>query len=219
MIVDVFSTLDASHPAHGPGDARYLVAPPAGERSTFPSRAAPLPRVLGGLFPVSGVPDEGDLDPWWKGLLLRPHEGLRLNSPGLLAALRSGARAQLPLVIECGREEFSRPDHLQKFLENGPQRPIVLTHGAQLNICGADLAPARDLFVSFPHTFLETSGIYRQDFLEDMFRTLGPRRIFYGSGHPYMAESLEIERVNLLPATESEKAQMLGRGAAEIFGL
>lgn len=221
MILDAFSTLDDRHPALRPGDRAYVVAPTAAPAALV-DQAAGMPRILGGLLPALGVED-GAFDAalaqrFWRGLLLAPR-GSRgdLGEPAALARL---ARApHLPVVVDCGIEGFSRPPHLAALLAALPPRPVVLTHGGQLNISGQHLEAARALFVQHPHTSLETSGIYRQDFLEDLLGAIGAERILYGSGHPRMDEDLEIERVRLLPADAAQLAAMLGGNARRLYGL
>jgi predicted TIM-barrel fold metal-dependent hydrolase len=95
----------------------------------------------------------------------------------------------------------------------------VLTHGGQHNISGGHLEEAQSLFGLYPHTLLETSGMYRQDFLETMLRELGASRILYGSGYPLMDEELEQERVAILPVGEAEREAILGDNARRLFGL
>jgi predicted TIM-barrel fold metal-dependent hydrolase len=229
-VLDAFSFFDRGHPVTRPGANHYLLAPPRDDAcvlAEFRRTLADFPRALGGLLPLLG-PDDAELadaldDGWWQGLLLAPAAGE--NGPdGLTAArvfeiLQWPEAESLPLVVECGREGFSRPPHLAAFLDRCSPRPILLTHGAQLNISGGHLEAAEGLFSNYPHTLLETSGIYRQDFLETMVREIGASRILYGSGYPGMDEELELERVAILPLGDRERAAIEGDNARRVFGL
>jgi hypothetical protein len=219
-VLDAFSTFDAEHPVTRPGRIRYLLAPGADERpdpAAFRERMRALPRTAGGLLPLAWAGPDAFADPWWKALLLRPQDGIPLAGERVLEALASASPA--PVVIDAGHEGYSRPDHLRAFLDRCPPRPVVLTHGGQLNISGAHLEAAAELFRRHPHTLLETSGIYRQDFLEAMLDALGPGRILYGSGYPLMDEEMEQARVELLPAGDAGRQAILGGNAARIFGV
>jgi hypothetical protein len=222
----VCSTFTADHPVTAEGEIRYLLAPPVGPDAprldVFREEMRRWPRAVGGLFPVlsadESLVDEYLADDWWRGLLLRPGPaGEGLGEPGLFDRLSRPRAVEMPLVIECGLDDFSRPEHLAAFLEACPPRPVVLTHGGQLNISGLHLAAAEELFKTYAHTFLETSGIYRQDFLERMVDELGYERILYGSGHPLMHEVLELERVRFLPVGEDVQAAIQGGNAARLF--
>lgn len=235
-MIDAFSFFGAGHPVTQPGAIRYLLAPP------WPLTATPLPlgeglepalfrrqmrawpRAAGGLLPMLGLPErtlaEALDDPWWRALLLAPGPpGLGLADAAVLEALEWPEAEMLPVVVECGLEGFSRPAHLRALLDRLPPRPVVLTHGGQLNISGGHLEAAAELFRLYPQTLLETSGIYRQDWLESMLAAIGPGRILYGSGFPRMDEEMELARVTALPAGPEARGAMLGGNAARVFGL
>ena len=221
-IVDSFSFWDGEHPALAPGDSRYVVVPPSDFSPEWYGSVTAGGRVLGGLLPIldyTVAEVERHLQhPFWRGLVLaRPRDTSSLHSPGVLEILIRFPH--LPVVIDCGIAGFSRPEHLETFLKVCPPRPVILTHGGQLNISGGHLYAAAALFTSHPFTLLETSGIYRQDFLEQMVQELGPRRILYGSGYPRMDERLEQERVAILNLPLSEKALIFGGNSQRIFGV
>ncbi len=229
MIVDAFSRLTGDHPATlrwGALADAYVVAPAEDDTDieTFPDRAGTCAAAAGGLLPVLDL-DSGALgaalgEPFWCGLLLgKGGHGRTLDDPALEDLLAARGAAAMPIVVDCGRDAFSRPADLTRFLERAPERPIVLTHGAQLNISGGHLEAAAEIFAAHPWTVLESSGIYRQDFLEQMLEAIGAERIVYGSGHPLMHEALEVERIRLLPCATHERAAMLGGNAARLFGL
>ena len=44
---------------------------------------------------------------------------------------------------------------------------------------------------------METSGIYREDFIEDTVAEFGPERVVFGSNTPYMDQGFEATRVRL----------------------
>lgn len=229
-IVDCFSFLTPAHPLLAGSPHGYLLAPnptqPLVGLEAFPAQVHTLldSRAGGALLPLTGMDapafERAVCSPGWKALLLtNAWSELPLDDLEVRARLYHPALQHLPVLVEAGLEGFSRPDALKTFLEATPDRPVILAHGGQLNICGAHLQAARALFADHPNTWLETSGIYRQDFLEDLLELLGPGRILYGSGFPRMDERLERERVRLLPTDRDARARMLGGNARALLRL
>lgn len=202
-----------------------------------------LKPVVGALLPLYGLSDDAFLQclhpstaagqsasppapespHWARGLLLacQYDRAARLNSP--LTRARLSLAPQLPVVVDAGFEGFSRPVDLEPFLQwfydVFPERPCILTHGGQLNISGGHLSAASQLFQQYPQTILETSGIYRQDFLEEMLQILGPSRLIFGSGFPMMEERLELERIRILPVDETSYRAITCDNARRTFGI
>lgn len=229
-IVDCFSYLGAGHPLLRGSPHGYVVAPNPDEGldacAAFPHRVKEVlgARTGGALLPVIGPTDAvfaaATMVPGWSALLLtNVWAADTLDSALVRERLSQPELQSLPILVEAGLEGFSRPDALRACVEAFPGRAFVLAHGGQLNISGAHLHAARDIFATFPNTYAETSGIYRQDFLEDLLGLLGPDRILYGSGFPRMDERLEIERVRILPVSPGHRARMLGQNARLLFGL
>ena len=221
MTIDSFSYFDKAHPSRMEAGGLYIVAPEPG-RDAMGMTSTALPKsIAGGLLPLIGL-DDGVFEAavqsrFWRGLLMEPSRGGQLYDAVALARIKQVQHAVI--VVDSGFEGFSRPHHLASFLASVPDRTVMLTHGGQLNISGQHLDAARALFEAYPMTLLETSGIYRQDFLEDCLKALGAERILYGSGHPKMDERLEVERVRLLGRVGGDLDLMLGGNAHRIFDL
>ncbi len=240
-VLDAHSYATRDHPIFSAGRSRYLLAPSpeAMEDESWEGLEAFRTtlwrqtgnRAAGGLLPVHGVPEERFerllQDRWWRALLLTPvyRGGGALDDEQVWDRLELAGASSLPIMIECGVEGYSRPQQLERFLErlnerlleSRPPRPVVFTHGGQLNISGSHLEAAAAMFNGHPHIYLETSGIYRQDFLEEMLEQLGADRILYGSGHPWMDERLELERVRILPGSDADRSAMIGGNARRLF--
>lgn len=243
-IVDVFSFWGPSHPLKSGSAHHYLIAPEPGivtqppgvtELKAWIQALSQFPGAAGLLLPFQfaiachplalfqGVGADASGPLRTSALLLSPWYGQ--NSALMEADSQDVLRRSptLPVVIECGIEGFSRPPHLEAFLAwfytEFPARACVLTHGGQLNISGGHLSAAEALFERYPHTYFETSGIYRQDFIEDMLKLLGPERLLYGSGLPRMDERLELERVCILPVDDGSFRRITSENAIRLFGL
>jgi predicted TIM-barrel fold metal-dependent hydrolase len=66
---------------------------------------------------------------------------------------------------------------------------------------------------------METSGVYRQDFVEDVATQIGPERVLFGSNSPFMDMRLEVERARWANLAEESKALILAGNAQRIFKL
>jgi predicted TIM-barrel fold metal-dependent hydrolase len=100
-----------------------------------------------------------------------------------------------------------------------PALPIIMTHGGQINISGLGQFDARQVLRQRPNVSIETSGVYRQDFIEEAAQAFGPERILFGSNGPRMDARLELERVRWANLPDQAKALMLGGNAARLLKL
>ena len=69
-----------------------------------------------------------------------------------------------------------------------------------------------------PHenVWMETSGIYREDFIEDMAARFGASRIVFGSGSPPLNRDLEMRRAGWAHLEEADRDAILGGNAARL---
>jgi predicted TIM-barrel fold metal-dependent hydrolase len=63
---------------------------------------------------------------------------------------------------------------------------------------------------TYPNIIMETSGIYREDFIEDTVGELGANRVLFGSNAPYMDQGFEAARIRLAHLDEQAK-RLMGR--------
>ncbi|HEY3062598.1 MAG TPA: amidohydrolase family protein, partial [Chloroflexota bacterium] len=89
----------------------------------------------------------------------------------------------------------------------------------QINISGLGQADAFAVLQRHSNVHIETSGVYRQDFLEDVATQLGPQRLLFGSNSPRMDMRLEVQRVRWLTVDEHSRELILGGNARRVFRL
>ena len=75
---------------------------------------------------------------------------------------------------------------------------IPATSAGQIDICGAHLQGALSMMREHSNVSVETSGIYRQDFIEDLVHEFGADRVRFGSGAPGFDMSYEAARFRWL---------------------
>jgi predicted TIM-barrel fold metal-dependent hydrolase len=155
-----------------------------------------------------------------RGLFLHPwEENFRVNSPRVDPLLARCATLQLPVVIATGYPWVSEAAQVGELARRFPNVPIVMTHGGQINISGLGQADAMQVLRRQANVCIETSGVYRQDFLEDVARDLGPERVMFGSNAPRMDIRLEIARIRWAKVPDTARALMLGHNARRVFKL
>jgi predicted TIM-barrel fold metal-dependent hydrolase len=153
------------------------------------------------------------------GLYLHPFEEQFAANDEIVFPLVALLRARgLPLLLAGGYPGFSHPSQIGDLARQFPEVIIIATHGGQLNISGLLLAEAGRMLRANPNVIMETSGIYREDFIEDTVAELGPERVVFGSNVPYMDQGYEAARVRLAHLDESTKAAIGRDNLLRIFG-
>jgi len=152
------------------------------------------------------------------GLFLHPwEEGFRVNAPLLDPLLQRCAELGLPVLIAAGYPWLAEASQIGDLARRFPSVQMVMTHGGQINISGLGQADALFVLRTYPSVSIETSGVYRQDFLEDVVAELGAARVLFGSNSPRMDPRLEVQRVRWANLPDSEKALISGGNAARLF--
>lgn len=155
-----------------------------------------------------------------RGLFLHPwEETCPINSERVKALMPTVAALGIPLLIAGGHVRVSMASQLADLAGGFPGIPMVLTSGGQINISGIALAEARQLLIEHPNLYLETSGIYREDFIEDMVPLIGVERILFGSNAPEYCQALELLRPQLAHLRPAEREALLYHSAARLLGI
>jgi predicted TIM-barrel fold metal-dependent hydrolase len=148
------------------------------------------------------------------GLFLHPwEETFPIAGPEVDPLIRFAAERGLPVLIAAGYPWLSEGLQVGDLASRFPSVKFVATNGCQINISGlgtfdADFALARN-----PNLAIQTAGIYRQDFLEEVAARYGVGRLLYASNFPLMDPSLEILRVKLGAFDDQGKEAILGGNA------
>jgi predicted TIM-barrel fold metal-dependent hydrolase len=143
------------------------------------------------------------------GLFLHPfEEHFAANDEISFPLLQWLEERELPLMIAGGYPTFSHPSQLSDLAQQFPKLRIIATHGGQINISGMLLADALRTMRANPNVIMETSGIYREDFIEDTIAELGAERVIWGSNSPYMDQGFETTRVRMAHLSDGVKRQI-----------
>ena len=152
------------------------------------------------------------------GLFLHPWEELfRVNAPLVDPLLSRCADLELTVLIATGYPWVSEASQVGDLARRFPAVRLVMTHGGQINISGLGQADAMQVLRRHPNVSIETSGVYRQDFLEDVVAELGAARVLFGSNSPRMDPRLEVQRVRWANISDADKALVLDGNARAVF--
>jgi predicted TIM-barrel fold metal-dependent hydrolase len=132
--------------------------------------------------------------------------------------IECAASLGLPVMIAAGYHLFAEPLQLGHVSRWAPEISFVLTNGGQLNISGGSQFDAL-LALRNPNVHVQTSAMYREDYLEKVVADYGPERLLYASAVPAFSMAYERERVSLAHFSDTERELILGGNAARIFGL
>jgi uncharacterized protein len=155
-----------------------------------------------------------------RGLFLHPwEETFRVNGPRLDPLLGRCADLNLPVVLAAGYPWLSEAAQVGDLARRFPSVTMIMTHGGQINISGLGQADALETLRRHPNVCIETSGVYRQDFLQDVAREIGAERVLFGSNSPLMDPRLEVARARWADLPEHSRDLILGGNAQRIFKL
>lgn len=155
-----------------------------------------------------------------RGLFLHPwEEGFRVNMPRVDAVVAVAATHRVPVVVATGYPWVSEALQVGDLAGRFPTTPFVLTTGGQINISGLGQIDAELAVEHNPNVFLQTTGVYREDFIVGVAHRLGPERLLYASGFPQFEPRLERRRVEwAVGLKDTDRRRILWDNAAALFG-
>ncbi len=147
-----------------------------------------------------------------KGLVLHPwEETFRINAPLVDPLLHTAEAHGIPVLIETGYPWLSEALQVRDLALRFPRVPIMMTHGGQINISGLGQHDAWLTLADCPNVTMHTSGVYREDFIEEVIEQIGVDRVIFGSGAPLLDTRLEILRVRMAHIDAEAKGRVLGK--------
>lgn len=170
------------------------------------------------------------VDPWQENaveLLRRAVEKLGLRALYLnpweehfqvdmvrLDPLMGAAQAlRVPVLIAAGYPWLSEALQIKALADRWPNLPMVMSNGGQINISGLGQANATLALSQCANLYIDTAGVYRQDFLEETIEAMGAERVLFASGAPYLNQRYESLRVDHLKIDTQARALVEGQNA------
>ncbi|BBM88055.1 amidohydrolase family protein [Candidatus Uabimicrobium amorphum] len=139
------------------------------------------------------------------------------TNPLVKQVVEEAKSKNLAVMLACGYLPFSHSAQVQPLVSAFPDVRFIITHGGQINISGMHMAEAFEIFRDHENTFFETSGIYREDYIEDAIDKLGSERVLFGSGSPYYYFPFEVRRIEHLKTSSSIKDKIFSKNAHMFF--
>ncbi len=151
-----------------------------------------------------------------RGLFLHPwEETFRIRDPAVDRLLDGFA---LPVVVASGYPWLSEGLQVGELARRHADVPVVATNGCQINISGLGQTDAELALAANANLVVQTTGVYREDFLEGVVGRFGAERLLYASGFPLFDPRLEVLRVRLAPnLDDAARAAVLGGNAERLL--
>jgi predicted TIM-barrel fold metal-dependent hydrolase len=152
------------------------------------------------------------------GFYLNPRqENFEINGVAVRKTLDEIATAVVPVVIETGVPWMSEPLQVAEVARRYPHVPFIMTNGGQLNISGLGQEEAFMALRECPNTYIQTAGVYRQDFIETVINQYGANRVLFASAAPVFKPSYEVLRVLGAAIEDATRVEISRDNALKLF--
>jgi predicted TIM-barrel fold metal-dependent hydrolase len=152
------------------------------------------------------------------GAFLHPwEETFHVNDPlvdGVIEVARSHA---VPVTVAAGYPWLSEGLQVGELAGRFPEVTFVATNGLQINMSGLGQVDAELALEDNDNLMIQTSGVYREDFIERIVRRHGPERVLFASAYPHFDPALEIRRVQWAAFSAGEQQTILHENAARLW--
>lgn len=156
----------------------------------------------------------------FKGLFLHPwEETFQINSDFVFPLIEYMKEKNLPVMISGGHPRVADAWQISDLAKQFPEVTMIITSGGQINISGMGLYESEIMLTENKNTIMETSGIYREDFIEDIIKKLGKEKVVFGSNSPEYELRLEILRGKWAHINDEEKNALLWENTERILNL
>jgi predicted TIM-barrel fold metal-dependent hydrolase len=148
------------------------------------------------------------------GLFLHPwEETYRVDNPAVADVVPDGA----PVVVASGYPWLSEGLQVGELARARAGRPVVATNGGQINISGLGQTDVELALAASENLLVQTSGVYREDFLEGVVARFGAERLLYASAYPWFDPRLELLRVRWAHFDDDARSAILGGNAQRML--
>ena len=144
-----------------------------------------------------------------RGVFMDPWEDhFSVAAPMLDPIVQTAHALDIPVMIAGGYPQFAHPSQIAALARRHPDTTIIATHGGQINISGLLLGDAQIMLKTAPNVIINTSGVYREDYLEDSIAEFGTHRVIFGSGAPIFDQSFETQRIHRAHISDDVKQKI-----------
>lgn len=154
------------------------------------------------------------------GLFLHPwEETFRVSAPPVDGVVEAAQAAGVPVLIAAGYPWLSEGLQIGELASRFPDVNFIATNGGQLNISGLGQTDIELAMARCQNLYLQTAGVYREDFLENVVERFGSDRLLFASGFPVYDPRLEVQRPRSMHVDQATSDAVLGDNATRLLGL
>ncbi len=155
-----------------------------------------------------------------RALFLNPwEEHFRAEMDGLDPLMQIAHEHHVPVLVAAGYPWYSGALQVSRLARRWSDVPIVMSNGGQINITGLGQADATLAIRQAPNLYIDTAGVYRQDFIEETVAQFGGERVLFASGAPFFDQRYEVKRVLWAKVNDAAHRAMQIGNARRLLGL
>jgi uncharacterized protein len=152
------------------------------------------------------------------GLFLHPWEETFAVNDARVDGVVEVARAHTaPVMVAAGYPWLSEGLQVGELAGRHPDVTFVATNGLQINMSGLGQVDAELALGDNDNLLIQTSGVYREDFIERIVRRHGSERVMFASAFPNFDPVLELRRVQWAAFSSDEQEALLNDNARRVF--
>jgi predicted TIM-barrel fold metal-dependent hydrolase len=152
------------------------------------------------------------------GLFLHPwEETFRVSAAFVDAVVQVAREHRRPVIVAAGFPFLSEGLQVGELARRFPDVQIVATNGGQLNISGLGQTDVELALAANANLAVQTAGVYREDFLENVVARFGAGRLLFASAFPVYDPRLELRRGQWMHLPEDARAAVLGGNAERLL--
>jgi predicted TIM-barrel fold metal-dependent hydrolase len=154
-----------------------------------------------------------------RGAFLHPwEETFHIDDPLVDGVVEVAKAHGVPVVVAAGYPWLSEGLQVGELARRFPDVTFVATNGLQINMSGLGQVDAELALADNDNLLIQTTGVYREDFIERIVQRHGPERVLFASAFPHFDPALEIRRVQWAAFSAVEQQTILHDNAARLFG-
>ena len=156
----------------------------------------------------------------FKAIFLNPwEENFQIDAKCVDPILEIAEKRQVPVIIAAGYPWVSEALQIRDLAKRWQKVKIIMTNGGQINITGLGQADATLAMRQAANLYLDTAGVYREDFIEETVQEFGAERVLFSSNSPYFDQRYEIKRILYANVSENERQAMLTGNAKRLLAM
>ncbi len=154
------------------------------------------------------------------GLFLHPwEETFRVSARQVDAVVEAAREAAVPVLIAAGYPWLSEGLQIGELAARFPDVTFIASNGGQINVSGLGQIDIELALERCPNLYVQTAGVYREDFLENVVARFGAERLLFASGFPTTDPRLEVQRPRSMHVDDDAKTAVLGGNAVRLLHL